>query len=528
MPTTIKLPPHRPGQPHVELELAAHLTVIGANGSGKSRFGIWVEENNHNTRVVHRISAQKALTFSEYAQVRNPEEAEKELLYGRSDQLAGAGQKRASRWGNDPTTFLLNDYERLLSLLFAKDNERNHKYVAAAKTHGVFSAVPESPIDKIMRVWSDMMPHRAISLEGGKVLVGRGQPGEYQGRHMSDGERVALYLLGQCICTPPGSVVIVDEPELHMHRALMDKFWNKVEELCSDKTIIYITHDLDFAVTRHQSRITWVKAFDGSAWEWEFVDRNDDLPDALQLEILGTRKPILFCEGERGGLDHVIYQLAFPSRHVVPRGGGEKVAEATKALLANPNLHPFQPAGIVDRDVKAEPEVQALLANGVHVLPFAEIENLLCCEELIQLTAQHLGLDPTTAVGSIARLIQEALTAELELQVTLRAERRIRYKLSTYTRRGNDEAGLAQGVAELFGSVDAASEVAIARAEIQEAVGAGLNGILRVYNRKSLCARISPTLGLVQGGYQELLLRLLNGPNSIEYLNALRKHLPAL
>lgn len=528
MNTIIALPATVPGQPQVSIELNEHLVIVGANGSGKSRLGIWIEENNHTSRIVHRISAQKALTFPEYTSVRNPEEAEKELLYGRSDQHAGIGNKRASRWGNEPTTFLLNDYERLLSLLFAKDNERNQNYVAQARQVDHHQAVPESPIDKITRVWSDMMPHRILTLEGGKVLIDRGGPNQYNGREMSDGERVALYLLGQCVCAPVGSIVIVDEPELHMHRALMDKFWNKVEELCSDKTIVYITHDLDFAVTRRAARLLWVKSYDGSAWTWDFVERKTEIPEALHLEILGTRRPILFCEGERGGLDHVIYQLCYPHRHVIPRGSGEKAVEATKALNANAGLYPYQAIGLVDRDVKSQDEIQALAEHGIHILDFAEIENLLCAESLIRLVASHLEQDPDVVVDKVTQIVRDALTSELEHQATIRAEKRIRYKLSRFTKAGNNLVGLEKGLSELLDNVHVSTEHANAKSELSAGLEGGLNHMLKLYNRKSLCARISPCFELANGGYQNILLRLLNGNQAARYLAALRELLPSL
>jgi hypothetical protein len=502
--------------------------IVGANGSGKSRLGIWIEENNQASRIVHRISAQKALTFPEYSSVRNPDEAEKELLYGRSDQHASVGNKRASRWGNEPTTFLLNDYERLLSLLFAKDNDRNHHYVAQARQSASYTVVPESPIDKITRVWSDMMPHRILSLEGGKVLIGKGSPRQYNGREMSDGERVALYLLGQCVCAPAGSIVVVDEPELHMHRALMDKFWNKVEELCSDKTIVYITHDLDFAVTRRASKLIWVKSYDGSGWTWDFVDRKSDMPDALHLEILGTRRPILFCEGERGGLDHVLYQLAYPHRHVIPRGSAMKVVEGTKSLNDNAGLYPYEAAGLVDRDVKSQDEIEALIKYGVHILDFAEIENLLCAESLIRLVAAHLAHEPNFVVGKVTQMVRDALKSELELQATLRAEKRLRYKLSCFSKSDNNETGLTDGLNSLFSGIHVPTEYAKAKTELLAALDGGLNDMLKLYNRKSLCARISPCFGLANGGYQDLLLRLLNGTQAYQYLDALRELLPSL
>ena len=38
------------------------IVLIGANGSGKTRMSIWIEENNKDVEV-HRISAQKSLNM---------------------------------------------------------------------------------------------------------------------------------------------------------------------------------------------------------------------------------------------------------------------------------------------------------------------------------------------------------------------------------------------------------------------------------------------------------------------------------
>ena len=50
---------------------------------------------------------------------------------------------------------------------------------------------------------------------------------EYHGQEMSDGERVILYLIGQCLSLPERSVIIIDEPEIHLHKSLVDKLWNR-------------------------------------------------------------------------------------------------------------------------------------------------------------------------------------------------------------------------------------------------------------------------------------------------------------
>src|SRR5690606_1611934 len=105
-----------------------NIVLIGANGSGKTRLGVKIEELTQDLHIVHRISAQKALNIPDFADIKNLEQAEKDLLFGRSDEHGNNSQKRNSRWGKKPATYLLNDYMKLLSLLFAKSAERDRDY----------------------------------------------------------------------------------------------------------------------------------------------------------------------------------------------------------------------------------------------------------------------------------------------------------------------------------------------------------------------------------------------------------------
>lgn len=525
----IKLPSRSPGGPAVELTPPLRIVVIGANGSGKTRFGIWLEDSNQKHMTVHRLGAQKALMIPEFAPVKNLEQAEKDLLFGGHHESAGVGRKVQDRWGGSPATFLLSDYEKLLALLFAKDAERDRRHTEQTRQTGQYVPVSDSPIDQIVQVWGYLMPHRTISFCDGKVIAGKGSSNEYHGKEMSDGERVTLYLLGQCLCAPSGSMLIIDEPELHLHRSLMDKLWNKVEELCPDKTIAYITHDLDFAASRAGATKIWVQSFSGDAWNWVDLPTDDALPEALILEIVGNRKPLLFCEGERGGLDHTIYQLCFPHLHVVPRGGAEKVVEATKALRANAALHTFSANGIIDRDVRSDSEVAALESQGIHVLKFAEVENLLCSESLVISIAAHLGHEANVIVGDVTRFVLDSLNRELETQAVMLAARRIRYHLSCYSPTTKDEPGIRQGLNDLLSALDIQEIIEDARSSITKAAESkSLNELLKVYNRKSVADRISSCFGLAHGEYIAIVLRLLKGADGKTFVAHLKAELPNL
>jgi energy-coupling factor transporter ATP-binding protein EcfA2 len=520
---SITFPGRAPGEAPVVLE-GSRFVIIGANGSGKTRLGIWLEQHNQRTATAHRISAHRALTVPEFAKVLNLEQAEKNLILGTSASHASIERKIHDRWGNAPATYLLSDYEKLLALLFAKSAERDRLHTEQTRREERYVPVSEAPIDLIIEIWKDLMPHRSLSLLDGKVLVDAGAASGYHGKEMSDGERVALYLIGQCLVAPDGSILIIDEPELHLHKALMDKLWNKVEELCPHKTIVYITHDLDFAASRADATKVWTQEYSAAGWTWMEVPAGVDLPETLVLEILGNRKPILFCEGD---LDHTIYQLCLPEVHVVSRGGSEKVIEATKALRDNTALHPFIAKGIIDRDVRGEFEISALSRNGVYVLGYAEIENLLCTDAVIRSVAVHLELDPDSLVEKVKTFIISSLRNELEAQSVIRAERRIRYELSTYSKVSPNEAALRDGLDALLSRISISDVYSESKRLLTDALETDdLNAILKVYNRKSLPDQISSLFGLGNRQYIPLVVRLLKSDRSGPLIMELKAALP--
>ena len=81
------------------LQVDGTVLIIGANGSGKSRLGKWLEDRQHGTRKAKRISAQKLLNFGE-AQPQNLTQAKAGL----------DGQKVSVE---QPA----NDFQQLLTLL---------------------------------------------------------------------------------------------------------------------------------------------------------------------------------------------------------------------------------------------------------------------------------------------------------------------------------------------------------------------------------------------------------------------------
>lgn len=94
--------------------------LVGANGSGKSHLGAWIEKNNGN---VLRISAQRALSIPDTIRIVNEDAAWKKIYYGYEQS-----NSKYDKWKNKETSTLVNDYESVLSNVFSKESNDLRKF----------------------------------------------------------------------------------------------------------------------------------------------------------------------------------------------------------------------------------------------------------------------------------------------------------------------------------------------------------------------------------------------------------------
>ena len=107
-------------------------------------------------------------------------------------------------------------------------------------------------LDLVKRVWEEILPHRELVIGGLRVQTHVRDHAEkmYNSSEMSDGERVIFYLIGQCLAAQKNAIIVIDEPELHLHKSVQTALWTKLEKLRSDCLFIYLTHDVDFAASQ--------------------------------------------------------------------------------------------------------------------------------------------------------------------------------------------------------------------------------------------------------------------------------------
>ena len=398
------------------LETGRSIVIIGANGSGKTRLGVHIE-NGIQTQSVHRIAAQKSLALSDTLNIISLERADNFLRYGTPD--GQEAHKLGSRWGGKPATHFLSDFDALLQALFAAHNRVASKHLQDRKATPDIP-VPTTKLEQLKKIWDGLLPHRELEVQEASIKVLpalANDAGGYPGSEMSDGERAVFYFLGQCLVAPANGIIIIDEPEVHVHRAILGPLWDATEKARPDCGFIYITHDLDFAVTHPTSAKYFIRAYNHESVQWDIGELPQDtgLPEHVVAELVGSRKPILFVEGERSSLDLTIYRSQYASFTIVPVGSCEAVIHSVASYERSAALHWLGVRGLVDGDDRNMEEVSYLKERGIYVLPVAEVENLLLLPNVfLELATALLCADPSSLLATFqSEVMKEASTNSL-------------------------------------------------------------------------------------------------------------------
>ena len=344
---------------------------------------------------------------------------------------------------------------------------------------------------------------------------------------MSDGERAVLYLAAQVLCVPQNKTLIIDEPEVHLHRSIMNRLWVALEKYRPDCFFIYITHDTQFAAAHGQSDKIRIKEYDGTNWKLEKILDNE-LPEELLFDILGSRKNVLFVEGEKSSYDTQLYTVLYPDYYVIACGSCTQVIARTKAFRNNPTLHHCEVYGLIDLDYRSDYEIEKYKEDHIYTLNVAEVENLFLVEELIRLFANHLERNPDEVFANIKDyVINSRFAKQIKKQICQSVVARLKYELASIelSKKNDDEAKSSLDTA--IQSIDYENTKSDQEAKFREPLDkTDYAGVLRVFNEKGLSNSIGRFFGLDNKVYCSTILALLNGKMHGEIVDALVKYLP--
>jgi hypothetical protein len=514
-----------------QVEAGTSLLFVGANGGGKTRLAVKIE-NDLGERA-HRISGHRALTLNPSVAKISERMALLGLRTGYPHEGAQLGHRIGQRWQSNAAVSILNDYDHLVQALFADQANTSletHKNARA----GTGQPAVATKFEKLLKIWDLILPHRNLDITGDDIqasVIGTGV--KYRAADMSDGERAIFYLIGQTLAATPDSLIIFDEPELHIHRSIMSRLWDELEAARPDCGMVFISHDLEFVASREGQKYVLRDYTPTNGWTIEAVPDDTGFTEEVTTLILGSRRPMLFVEGEGGGLDQAIYRACYPDWTIIPRGSCEEVIHAVVTMRANAALTRVTCAGIVDADAYDAADVQLLKSKGIATLPVSEIENLFLLPSVIEAIAAseaYKGTDLQAKLSSIfEELFAQAANPQNQLPIVMRyCRRRIDRTLKKIDlSAAADVATLATDYTAKTSALDVTALANLASDSIQKAIAdKNVSELLRWYDNKGILGIACKAKGTSKTQFEQWIVRALRNNTAPDISDAVRRVLP--
>ncbi|MCA8295019.1 AAA family ATPase [Burkholderia sp. AU30198] len=347
------------------------LYVLGRNGSGKSSLLYHWARNSGSTVF---IAGNREVVFASSAVSLSAQDA---LL--RSNWAKNVISNELSR----VEKAYHNNADRLNALLFklkSASDDTNRVYRQAHRD-GRVGELARIEANEPTVLLNDALRRTSISLKvdwnKDSTLIVRkdGYEGEFGVRDMSDGERAALILAAEVILGDNNAVVIVDEPERHLHRSISSPLMQYLREIRPDLSWVIATHDLSLPRDDVGASVVILYQYFGQhVWQAELIADPGALPAPLSDAVYGAREKVLFVEGTEASRDRPLYQQIFKGITIVPVGTCRDVCDAIAGLNVVPQLHRMESRGLVDGDNRDDSA--SLREKGVSVLDVYAVESV--------------------------------------------------------------------------------------------------------------------------------------------------------
>ena len=409
--------PRISGEPlPISLQSGDHIFVVGPNGSGKSAL-IQHLVTGHPGRNIRRISAHRQTWLDSGSLNLTP--------LGRrqfEEQSTDRERNYEARWRD------YNSQQKQSAVLFdlvAKENTRARSIanLVDAKQPDEATKLAAKSTSAFVQI-NDLLALGTllIALENSKdeeiLAKHRDFNDSYSIAHMSDGERNAAIIGAHVLTVEADTVLLIDEPERHLHRSIIVPFLAALFAKREDCTFIVSTHELALPAANPAAGVLMVRSCEwegdrAKAWDIDLLKPNAQLPEELRLAILGARRKVLFFEGTATSLDLPIYNALFPDISVAASGTSTDVQRAVEGMRGSQDLHHVEAYGLIDSDGRSQEVVDTFSERGVFALDVYSVESLYYCSDSLDAVArwqaQSLGRDSDTMRDSALHAALKAL-----------------------------------------------------------------------------------------------------------------------
>ena len=413
--------------------------LLGANGTGKST--LMHVFANQNTGHVRRITAHRQVWFGSDTVDITPQGRRQT-----EQQISNSDRNLQSRWKDD---YAAQRSQATIFDLIDSENIDARKISDALRSGDLAEAQNlanlQAPVAKMNDILQISNLHFQIEIaEGSKLNARRDWHEPYSIAELSDGERNALLIVANVLTVPENSLILLDEPERHLHRSIVSPLLSTLLAYREDCAFVISTHDVSLPLDQPKCGSLLVREYSHNPQHWvaDHIAAVEDMDEEIATAVLGSRRIIIFSEGLPSSLDLQVYQILFPYASIRPVGSCVDVERIVRGIRASEESHWISAFGIVDRDNRSDEDCEKLQAEGVIPLDQYSVESLYYHPETIRAVlgrvAEVNGIDIDSAFSKMTEGVVKGVSDHKDRMAARLVERRVRDNLLSHAPNWNE------------------------------------------------------------------------------------------
>lgn len=177
------------------------------------------------------------------------------------------------------------------------------------------------PLERLFELFGEIFPHIELSYNTqARQLWAKKSEQLYGPSALLDGEKQVFSILADLIeLEDETTLIIADEPELNLHPELAERLWTLLEHEFTDKTFIYATHSISFALRPNVDKV-WVLSSTSENIS-EFTDlasleRSDTVAFLGAIPGILSADHVLVTEGHEKSFDAIFYRWILSNNRI--------------------------------------------------------------------------------------------------------------------------------------------------------------------------------------------------------------------
>lgn len=266
----------------IDVENGGVLFVVGANGAGKSALmhQIYTQHRGNCRRI---LAHRKTWLRSNRVELTAFSKKQSENQMSQQDiNFVTRHQDNYAEQRSNLTIFELIDSENVRARDIARAVDSNDLDLAKKRSE---DQAPISVINELLAVAN--IPIEIVLGNEDELFASKNGSELYSITELSDGERNAILISADVLTAKQGSLIVLDEPERHLHRSIISPLLSSLFLKRPDCAFVISTHDVYLPIDNEDASVLMVRGCEWNGktpkgWDADLINSEDGIEPEIK------------------------------------------------------------------------------------------------------------------------------------------------------------------------------------------------------------------------------------------------------